>query len=79
MIGITLAATALPADEFPAGMRRYLAPSFGTAAAVTLAVGAARPTPIVLVTAISVVLLLVWLIVFVFYLALGGDPEIDEL
>ena len=79
LIGITLAATALPADEFPAGMRRYLAPSFGTAAAVTLAVGAARPTPIVLVTAISVVLLLVWLIVFVFYLALGGDPEIDEL
>ena len=76
--GVTLAATALPADEFPPGMRRYIAPTFGVAAIVTLAVGAAQPAPIVLVTAVSVVLILAWLALFIIYLALGGDPEVGS-
>jgi low temperature requirement protein LtrA len=75
---VTLAALALPADEFPPGMGRYIAPTFGLAAAVTLTVGAARPAPIVLVTSVSVVLLVAWLALFIVFLALGGDPEVVE-
>jgi len=78
LAGVTLAASALPTDEYPAGMVRYIAPAFGVAIAVTLAIGAARPAPIVLVTSISVVLLLAWLGLFVVFLALGGDPEVVE-
>jgi len=59
-------------------MVRYIAPAFGVAIALTLAIGAARPAPIVLVTSISAVLLLAWLGLFVVFLALGGDPEVVE-
>ena len=76
--GVTLAASALPADEFPTGMGKYIAPAFGLAGVATLAVGAARPAPIVLVTSVSVVLLLAWLGLFIVFLALGGDPEVSE-
>jgi hypothetical protein len=76
--GVTLAATALPADEFPPGMGRYIPPAFGVAAAVVIAIGATRPAPIVLVSSVSAVLLLAWLGLFVVFLALGGDPEVKE-
>jgi low temperature requirement protein LtrA len=76
--GVTIAAGALPADEFPPGMGRYIAAAFGLAAAVTLAIGAARPEPIVLVTSESAVLLVAWLGLFMIFLALGGDPEVEE-
>jgi hypothetical protein len=45
---------------------------------VTLAIGAAHPAPIVLVTSVSAVLLVAWLGLFVIFLALGGDPEVNE-
>ena len=77
--GVTLAAHALPTDEFPPGMVRYIAPTYGLAAVVCLALGGARPSPVVLVTSVSAVLLLLWLGVFVVFLALGGDPEVTEL
>ncbi len=77
--GVTLAAHALPTDEFPPGMVRYIAPAYGLAAVVCLALGGARPSPVVLVTSVSAVLLLLWLGVFVVFLALGGDPEVTEL
>jgi hypothetical protein len=76
--GVTLAASALPADEFPQGMGRYIGPVYGLAVAVTLAVGAARPAPIVLVSSVSAVLLVAWLVLFIIFLALGGDPEVGE-
>jgi low temperature requirement protein LtrA len=76
--GVTLAASALPPDEFPPGMGRYVAPSYGVAAVVTLAIGAARPAPIVLVTSVSAVLMVAWLVLFIVFLALGGDPEVVE-
>ena len=76
--GVTLAATALPDDEFPPGMGRFIAPSFGLAIVAILTVGALRPAPIVLVIAVSIVLLLAWLALFAVYLAFGGDPEVEE-
>jgi low temperature requirement protein LtrA len=78
LIAVTFAASALPVDEFPTGMGRYIAPVFGLAAAVTLAIGAVRPAPIVLVTSVSAVLLVAWLALFIAFLALGGDPEVAE-
>ena len=76
LTSVALAATALPADEFPPGMTRQLAPTFGLAAAVILVIGAAQPAPIVLVIGIAVVQLLTWLRLFVLYLALGGEPSV---
>jgi low temperature requirement protein LtrA len=82
-VGITLAAvsiacTALPPDEFPDGMPRWIAPSLGAAAVVVFVVAAVRPAPIVLVSCVSAILLLTWLVVFAVYLALGGDPDVTE-
>ncbi len=74
LAGVTLAARALAVDEFPQGMARQIAPTFGLAAAVILVLGAARPPPIVFVVAIGVVLSLTWLWLFVLFLALGGVP-----
>ena len=76
LTSVALAATALPADEFPPGMTRQLAPTFGLAAAVILVIGAAQPAPIVLVIGIAFVQLLTWLRLFVLYLALGGEPSV---
>jgi len=74
---VIIACAALPADEFPPGMVRWVAPSLGTAAVVLLTIGVARPAPIVLVSSISGVLLAVWLLLFAVYLASGGDPEVQ--
>jgi low temperature requirement protein LtrA len=73
---ISVACAALPPDEFPPGMRRWMAPSFGSAAGVTIAVGVFRPPPIALVSCISAVLLVTWLVLFAVFLACGGDPEV---
>ncbi len=75
---VTLACTALPSDEFPDGMARHIAPSFAAAAAVIVVIGLVRPAPLVMVSAISAVLLLVWLELFAVYLALGGDPDVTN-
>jgi low temperature requirement protein LtrA len=74
----TLACTALPPDEFPDGMARCIAPSFGAAASVVVVIGLVRPAPLVMVGAISAVLLLVWLALFAVFLALGGDPDVAD-
>jgi len=73
---VIIACAALPADEFPPGMVRWVAPSLGTAAVVLVTIGVVRPAPIVLVSSISGVLLAVWLLLFAVYLASGGDPEV---
>jgi low temperature requirement protein LtrA len=75
---ISIACTALPTGEFPAGMQRCIGPTFGVAAAAVVALGALRPAPLVLLSCISVVLLLAWLALFVVFLALGGDPEVKD-
>ncbi len=75
---VSIACTALPVDEFPSGMQRWIGPSLGIAAAVAIAIGALRPAPIVLLSCVSAVLLLAWLALFAVYLALGGDPEVEN-
>ena len=75
---VSIACTALPVDEFPSGMQRWIGPTLGIAAAVTIAIGAFRPAPIVLLACVSAVLLLAWLALFAVYLALGGDPEVED-
>ena len=73
---VALAAVALPANEFPDGMVKHIGQVFGLAGAVTLGIGAVRPAPMVLVISVSAVLMLAWLVLFIVYLALGGDPEV---
>ena len=75
---VTLACTALPSDEFPDGMARSIVPSFGAAAAIIIVIGIVRPAPLIMVSAISAVLLLVWLALFAVFLALGGDPDVTN-
>jgi low temperature requirement protein LtrA len=75
---ITVACAALSTDEFPPGMIRYIAPSFGVAAALVVAIGFVRPAPLPMVSAIAAVLLLAWLALFAVYLAFGGDPEFTD-
>ncbi|MBI5087737.1 MAG: low temperature requirement protein A [Actinobacteria bacterium] len=78
LTAICLACTALPTDEFPSGMQRWIAPTLTITGIVPIAVGALRPAPIVLVTVTSAVLLLAWLVLFSVYLAVGGDPEVRD-
>ena len=78
LAAVTLACSALPPDEFPDGMARVVAPAFAAASAAVVIIGLVRPAPIILVSAISAVLLLVWLALFVVFLALGGDPDVTE-
>jgi low temperature requirement protein LtrA len=73
--GVTMAVKALPASAFPPGMTRYIFPTFGLAAAAILLAGASRPSPIVLVAAVSTILAATWTALFVVFLALGGEPE----
>jgi low temperature requirement protein LtrA len=75
---VSIACTALPVDEFPSGMPRWIGPMLGIAAAVTMGVGAFRPAPIVLLSCASGALLVAWLALFAVYLALGGDPEVQD-
>jgi amino acid transporter len=75
---VSIACAALPVGEFPPGMQRWIGPALGMAAAIPIAVGAFRPAPIVLLACISVVLLVAWLALFAVYLALGGDPEVEN-
>jgi len=78
LAAIAVACSALPADEFPPGMRRWVAPTLALASVVVLTVAALQPAPIVLVASTSAVLLATWLIVFAVFLAQGGDPEVVD-
>src|SRR4051794_19215472 len=44
---VVVACSALPPDEFPPGMVRYIAPVFAASGVVVVATGAVRPAPIV--------------------------------
>jgi low temperature requirement protein LtrA len=76
LAAVSLACTALPPDEFPPGMRRWITPTLGAAAAIPLAIGALHPSPILLVACTAAALLAAWLVLFSVFLAYGGDPEV---
>jgi hypothetical protein len=78
LASVVVACSALPPDEFPPGMVRYIVPVFAASGVVVVATGAVRPAPIVLVSTVSAVLLLAWLALFAVFLALGGDPEVID-
>lgn len=78
LAAVSLASTALPTDEFPPGTRRWITPTLAIAGVVPIAIGGLKPAPIVLVTCTSAALLVAWLVLFVVYLARGGDPEVKE-
>jgi low temperature requirement protein LtrA len=78
LAGIALAARSLPDGEFPAGVVRAQAPTFAVAAVAILAVGAVRPSPIILVSAVSLVLALTWWRLFTLFLAQGGRLRVLE-
>lgn len=75
LLGITVAVRALPAEEFPPGMARQIAPTLALAALAAVVIGVGRPQPIVLVAALAVLLFLTWLRIFILYVALGGQPR----
>jgi low temperature requirement protein LtrA len=76
LAAIAIACTALPADEFPPGMRRWIAPTFAIAAAISIVISAFESAPVVLVSCAAAALLLAWLVLFAVFLACGGDPEV---
>ncbi len=76
LASIAAAAQALPDDRFPAGWLRQLIPTFALAAVAILAIGAARPTPIVLVATVSLLLAMTWFRMFALFLVLGGVPGV---
>jgi len=78
LAGIAMAARSLPDGEFPPGVLRAQLPTFAVAAVAILAVGAARPSPIILVSAVSVLLALTWLRLFTLFLAEGGRLRVLE-
>jgi hypothetical protein len=78
LASIAAAAQALPDDRFPPGWLRQLIPTFAIAGAAILAIGAARPTPIVLVITVSVLLAMTWFRMFALFLILGGVPGVQR-
>jgi low temperature requirement protein LtrA len=78
LASIAAAAQALPDDRFPPGWLRQLIPTFAIAGAAILVIGAARPTPIVLVITVSVLLAMTWFRMFALFLMLGGVPGVQR-
>lgn len=78
LAAIAVACTALPVDEFPPGMRAWIAPTLAVAAAIPLSIAAVGSSVIVLVASTSVVLLAAWLVLYAVFLARGGDPEVVD-
>ena len=76
LASIGIAAQALPDDRFPDGWLRQLIPTFAVAGAAILVIGAARPTPIVLVITVSLLLAMTWFRMFALFLVLGGVPGV---
>jgi hypothetical protein len=62
---------------FPQGITRQIAPTLVLAALAAVLIGVMRPPPIVLVAALSALLFLTWLRLFILFLALGGEPVED--
>jgi hypothetical protein len=75
LLGVTVAVRALPENEFPPGMARQIAPTLLLAALAALVIGVGRPPPIVLVSALTALLFLTWLRMFILYVAYGGQPR----
>ena len=78
LASIGIAAQALPDDRFPNGWLRQLIPTFAVAGAAILVIGAARPTPIVLVITVSLLLAMTWFRMFALFLVLGGVPGVQR-
>jgi hypothetical protein len=78
LLAVSVACTALPADEFPPGMRRWIGPTLALTGAIPIVIAAFEPRPIVLVTGAAGALLAAWLLLFAVYLARGGDPEVVD-
>lgn len=78
LAGIAIDARPLPGGEIPAGVLRSQAPTSAVAAVAILAVGAARPSSIIPVSAVSVILLLAWLRLFTLFLAQRGRLRVLE-
>lgn len=78
LAAIAVAAQALPDENFPEGWLRQLIPTFALAGAAIIVIGAARPTPIVLVSTVSVLLAMTWFRMFALFLVLGGVPAADR-
>ncbi len=76
LVAIGIAAQALPDDRFPKGWLRQLVPTFAVASAAILVIGAVRPTPIVLVISVSLLLAMTWFRMFALFLVLGGVPGV---
>jgi len=76
LASIGIAAQALPDERFPNGWLRQLIPTFAVAGAAILVIGAARPTPIVLVASVSLLLGMTWFRMFALFLVLGGVPGV---
>jgi low temperature requirement protein LtrA len=74
LLGVTVAVRALSEDEFPPGMAPQIAPTLILAALAAVVIGVSRPPPIVLVCAITSLLFLTWLRMFILYVAYGGRP-----
>ncbi len=78
LASIAAAAQALPDDRFPPGWLRQLVPTFAVAGAAILVIGAARPTPIVFVITVSLLLAMTWFRMFALFLVLGGVPGVHR-
>ena len=78
LASIAAAAQALPDERFPTGWLRQLIPTFAVAGAAILVIGAARPTPIVLVITVSLLLAMTWFRMFALFLVLGGVPGVQR-
>lgn len=76
LASIGIAAEAMPDDRFPPDWLRQLIPTIAFAGAAILVIGAARPTPIVLVITVSMLLAMTWFRMFALCLVLGGVPGV---
>jgi low temperature requirement protein LtrA len=76
LASIGIAAEAMPDDRFPPDWLRQLIPTIAFAGAAILVIGAARPTPIVLVITVSMLLAMTWFRMFALCLVLGRVPGV---
>ncbi|MEM7271808.1 MAG: low temperature requirement protein A [Actinomycetota bacterium] len=76
--GIALATRALPHDMYPDGFFQRIPRTLGVGAVLAIAIGAARPAPIVLTGGLLAVLAATWFWLIVQFFAAGGQPAGDE-
>jgi len=72
LAGIATATRALSDDEYPPVASRHIRSTFVVAILVVIALGALRPTPVVLVSTVWITLLAIWLWLFIAFAKRGG-------